>query len=91
MLMKYILRDYNFSVLLNKVHNNKRNIYNHPDHTDLLVSNVSIVESVSIGLTTNSSSLILASVSSVIFNTSGAIKKVNNFITVQLAICDKLR
>lgn len=57
---------------------------------DLLVSNVSHVESVSIGLTTNSSSFILASVSSVIFNITVAVKKENHFITVHLAIRDKL-
>lgn len=56
---------------------------------DLLVSNVSHVESVSIGLTTNSSSFILASVSSVIFNITGAVKKENHFITVYLVIRDR--
>jgi hypothetical protein len=46
--------------------------------SDLLVSNVSHVESESAELTMNSSSLILASVSSVMFNISGAVNMRNN-------------
>lgn len=42
--------------------------------SDSLVSNVSQVESVSAELTMNSSSLILASISSVMFTISGAVK-----------------
>jgi hypothetical protein len=46
--------------------------------SDLLVSNVSHVVSESAELTRNSSSLILASVSSVMFNISGAVNIRNN-------------